>query len=301
MFGFDIILINDGSRDRSYDVLKGLSIKYDNVCVLNLSKNFGQHNAIMAGLKYAKGDYVITMDDDLQHPVEEIMKLVGEIEKGYDVVYGEYRVKNHSFLKNLGSELNNIMGNVIIKKPKEIRFTSLRIIRSFVVQAIITYNAPYPYLDGLILRVTRNIGVVFVNHRQRKEGKSNYTLKKLVRLWLNGFLNFSILPLRLFSYIGFIVASLGFLSAIFILIDAIFFLNPVQGWTSLIVATLIFSGVQLMSIGVMGEYVGRIFLTQNKTPQYVVKEIFGHVNKTPGESPQEYETCRALLTEPKLK
>lgn len=229
----------------------------------------------MAGLNYAKGDYVITMDDDLQHPVEEILKLIIEIEKGYDVVYGGYLVKKHSIFKNIGSALNDIMGNIIIKKPNNLKFTSFRILRSFVVKEIINYNAPYPYLDGLILRVTRNIGVITINHRERKEGKSNYTLKKLMRLWLNGFLNFSILPLRLFSYIGFIFASIGFISAIFILVDAIFFMKPVEGWTSLIVATLIFSGVQLLSIGMVGEYVGRIFLTQNKTPQYVIRDIIG--------------------------
>lgn len=280
-------------------MLRELSAKYSNVCVLNLSKNFGQHNAIIAGFRYAKGDFVITMDDDLQHPVDEIINLIKEIEKGYDVVYGEYKVKNHSLFKNMGSELNNIMGNLMIKKPRELRFTSFRIIRSYVVRAISTYNAPYPYLDGLILRVTRNIGVITVDHRQRKEGKSNYTLKKLIGLWVNGFLNFSILPLRFFSYVGIVIASIGFLSAIFIILDSIFFLNPVQGWTSLIVATLIFSGVQLLSIGVVGEYIGRIFLTQNKTPQYVIKEVLCHVNVQPVGHLYEEEINCTILSETK--
>jgi undecaprenyl-phosphate 4-deoxy-4-formamido-L-arabinose transferase len=239
------------------------------------------------------------MDDDLQHPVDEIINLIKEIEKGYDVVYGEYKVKNHSLFKNMGSELNNIMGNLMIKKPRELRFTSFRIIRSYVVRAISTYNAPYPYLDGLILRVTRNIGVITVDHRQRKEGKSNYTLKKLIGLWVNGFLNFSILPLRFFSYVGIVIASIGFLSAIFIILDSIFFLNPVQGWTSLIVATLIFSGVQLLSIGVVGEYIGRIFLTQNKTPQYVIKEVLCHVNVQPVGHLYEEEINCTILSETK--
>jgi undecaprenyl-phosphate 4-deoxy-4-formamido-L-arabinose transferase len=272
---FDIILINDGSPDRSIDVLRDLSINYENVCVINLSRNFGQHNAIMAGLNYAKGDYIITMDDDLQHPVEGIIKLVDELEKGYDVVYGEYQVKKHSLFKNLGSELNNLMGNVIIKKPKDLRFTSFRIIRSFVVQEMIKYRGPYPYLDGIILRVTRNIGTVTVEHKVRAIGRSNYTLKKLINLWLNGFLNFSIVPLRFFTYIGIIFAIIGFFSALIIMAKAILFYVPIEGWTSLIVSTLIFSGVQLLSIGLVGEYIGRLYLSQNGTPQYIIKEQVG--------------------------
>ena len=270
-YKFDIILINDGSQDRSFDVLKDISIRYDNIKVLDLSRNFGQHNAIMAGFNYADGDYVVTMDDDLQHPPEEILKLIKEIENGHDVVYGQYVVKQHSFFKNFGSEVNNVMANILIKKPKEIRFTSFRIIKSYVISEIQKYEAPFPYLDGLIIRITRNISNVSVNHKKRANGKTNYTFIKMFGLWFNGFLNFSIVPLRLFSYIGFVFASFGFLFAIKILLDKLFFSTPMIGWTSLIVAILIFSGVQLISIGLVGEYIGRIFLTQNKTPQYIIK------------------------------
>jgi undecaprenyl-phosphate 4-deoxy-4-formamido-L-arabinose transferase len=253
-------------------VLRGLSKKYDNLCILNLSKNFGQHNATVAGLNYAKGEYVITMDDDLQHPVAEIFKLMSEIEKGYDVVYGEYP-KHENLFRNAGSMVNDLMMDVMIGKPGELRFSSFRIIRSFVIKEMIKYDAPYPYLDGLIVRITLNIGTIRVEHRERNVGSSNYTVKKLISLWLNGFLNFSILPLRLFAYIGIIFAIAGFLSAIVVMIRALFFFVPVQGWASLMVSTLIFSGVQLLSIGMVGEYIGRIYLTQNKTPQYVIKEL----------------------------
>jgi glycosyltransferase involved in cell wall biosynthesis len=269
---FDIILVNDGSRDQSFKVLLGLSKKYDNLCVLNLSKNFGQHNATIAGLNYAKGEYVITMDDDLQHPAAEIFKLIGEIEKGYDVVYGGY-AKHDGLFRKAGSMANDLMMDIMIDKPRELKFSSFRIIRSFVVKEMVKYDAPYPYLDGLILRITRNIGTITVEHRERKIGISNYTVKKLLSLWLNGFLNFSILPLRLFAYIGIVFAIAGFLSAVVIMVRAIFFFVPVQGWASLIVSTLIFSGVQLLSLGMVGEYVGRIYLTQNRTPQYVIREF----------------------------
>ena len=252
-------------------MLRELFKKYDNLCVLNLSKNFGQHNATIAGLNYAKGEYVITMDDDLQHPAAEIFKLIGELEKGYDVVYGEYP-KHADIFRNAGSMANNLMMDVFIGKPGELKFSSFRIIRSFVVKEMVKYDAPYPYLDGLILRITRNIGTVEVEHRERKAGGSNYTVKKLLSLWMNGFLNFSILPLRLFAYIGIVFAIAGFLLAVVVMVRAIFFSVPVQGWASLIVSTLIFSGVQLLSLGMIGEYVGRIYLTQNRTPQFVIKE-----------------------------
>lgn len=252
-------------------MLLGLAKKYDNLSVLNLSRNFGQHNATIAGLNHARGEYVITMDDDLQHPVSEIFKLVGEIEKGYDVVYGEYP-KHDDLFRKAGSVANNLMMDVMIGKPRELKFSSFRIIRSFVVKEIIKYDAPYPYMDGLILRITRNIGTVKVEHRERKNGGSTYTVKKLLSLWLNGFLNFSILPLRLFAYVGIVFAIAGFLAAAVIVVRAIFFFVPVQGWASLIVSTLIFSGVQLLSLGVIGEYIGRMYLTQNRTPQYVIKE-----------------------------
>jgi len=269
---FDIILVNDGSKDNSIQVLRSVSEKYENVTALGLSRNFGQHNAIMAGLNYATGDLVMTMDDDLQHPVEEVEKLLEKIEEGYDVVYGEYMVKSHSILKNIGSEMNNIMANVMIKKPKSLRFTSFRIMRTFLVKEMVKYNAPYPYIDGLILRITRNIGTITITHESRKIGRSNYTFKKLFTLWMNGFLNFSIIPLRAFIYTGFVMATLGFLATMIVLIEALFLFTPLPGWTTLIVAVMLFSGVQLVSIGMVGEYVGRIFLTQNKTPQYVVRE-----------------------------
>lgn len=272
-YEFDVVLVNDGSHDDSAMVLMDILKRYDNVTVLSLSRNFGQHSAIMAGLRYAKGDYVVTMDDDLQHSVEEIPELVSELQKGYDVAYGVYREKKHSFFKNIGSEANNLMADVIIKKQGWLRFTSFRIIRSYVVREMIKYMGPYPYIDGLILRITGNIGTVPVSHNERKAGRSNYTLKKLTGLWLNGFLNFSITPLRLSTCIGSIFASIGVFAAIAILVKALFFYIPVQGWASLIVATLIFSGAILLSTGIIGEYVGRIFLTLNATPQYVIKEV----------------------------
>lgn len=270
-YPFEIVLVNDGSRDRSLDVIMGLADIYDNVIAIGLSRNFGQHNAIMAGLGRATGDYVLTMDDDLQHPVAEIPNMVRELEKGYDVVYGQYKMKYHSLLRNLGSVANNLMAEWIIGKPRHMQFTSFRIMRSYIVWEILKYEAHYPYIDGLVLRVTGNIGTIDIEHMSRKSGKSGYTLKKLLRLWLNGFMNFSVKPLRLFIYLGFVFASVGFLMAVIVLIKKIFFSVPIEGWSSLMISTLLFSGVQLLSIGMVGEYVGRMFLILNKAPQFVVK------------------------------
>jgi polyisoprenyl-phosphate glycosyltransferase len=272
-FAFEIVLIDDGSKDQSGRVIGGLSRRYPNVKALYLSRNFGQHSALLAGMGHASGEIVVTMDDDLQHPVDEVAKLIDCMEEGgYDIVYSQYLSKHHTFLKNVGSELNNLMANLIIKKPEDIRFTSFRAIRSYVVREIVKYKAPYPYIDGLLLRVTRNIGKVDIRHDERKSGSSNYTFKKLAGLWMNGFLNFSIMPLRLFSYAGIAIATIGFIFAVFILIQTVFLFTPLPGWTSLMVTMLIFSGVQLLSIGMVGEYVGRVFLTQNGTPQYVIRE-----------------------------
>lgn len=269
---FEVILINDCSMDRSLEVLLAKFDKYDNVKVVNLSRNFGEPNAVMAGLHYAQGAYVITMDDDLQNPAEEVLKLIDEAEKGYDVVYAQYIVKKQSLFRNMGSEVNDLMADTIIKKPRWMKLNSFRIMKSYIVKEVIKYKAPYPYIDGLILRVTGNIGTVTVEHKERKEGRSNYTFRKLVGLWLNGFLNFSIMPLRSFIYAGFLFASAGSLSAIAMVLSNLFFRSSIPVWASLSAVTLIFSGVQLLSIGMIGEYIGRIFLTQNLTPQYVVKD-----------------------------
>lgn len=273
---FEIVLVNDDSVDRSLEVLMDVCNEYDNVKVLDLSKNFGEQNAVIAGLNYVRGAYVITMDDDLQNPAEEVLKLIAEAQKGYDVVYAQYIVKRQSFLRNLGSEINNLMAYILIKKPKGMKLNSFRIIKSYVVKEVIKYQAPYPYIDGLILRVTRSIGTVTVEHKDRKEGRSNYTIRKLVGLWLNGFFNFSITPLRCFIYAGIILACLGLSFAVVTVIDDLFFSSTIPGWTSLITATMVFSGVQLLSIGMIGEYIGRIFLTQNLTPQFVIKNLISN-------------------------
>jgi len=226
----------------------------------------------MAGFNYANGEYIITMDDDLQNPPEEIMRLVRKIEEGYDVVYAKYASKKHSAARNLGSKINDIMAKVMVNKPEDIYFTSFRIIRRYVVDEIIKYKGPYCYVDGLILRITTNLSSVEVTHLERKVGKSNYNLIKLVKLWMNGFTSFSVLPLRVATFSGFIMSFIGFISIIILIIQK--FTSDIElGWTSIMVSVIFFSGIQLISVGLLGEYMGRTFLSINNTPQYIVKEI----------------------------
>lgn len=272
-YAFEIILVNDGSSDRSFDVLAGLCKKLDGVVAVNLSKNFGEHNAVMAGFNYARGEYVITMDDDMQNPAEEVVKLIEEAKKGYDVVYGKYTVKKHSFLRNIGSDINDLMADRVIRKPRGLRLTSFRMIRSYVVREIIKYRAPYSYMDGLILRSTRSIGTIVVDHQERKVGRSNYTFGKLVGLWLNGLTNFSFSPLRLSSYAGLAILATGALLAITMAVEALLSNSVIPGWLPVAMLALFLSGVQLLSVGILGEYVGRMFLAQNMTPQFVVREV----------------------------
>lgn len=268
---YEIIIINDSSKDNTIEVCKELVKQNPQVVFLNLSRNFGQHNAIIAGFNYAKGEYIITMDDDLQNPPEEIFKLVHKIEEGYDVVYAKYPSKKHSYARNLGSKINDIMAKLMIKKPEDIYFTSFRIIRKYVVDEIIKYKGPYCYIDGLILRVTTNLSSVEVTHLERKVGKSNYNFIRLIKLWMNGFTSFSVLPLRVATFSGFIMSFIGFISIIVFIIQK-FTSNVKMGWTSLMVCVIFFSGIQLISVGLLGEYMGRTFLSINNTPQYIVKE-----------------------------
>ena len=271
---FELVLINDGSKDNSYKKCRELSREYSFVKFINLSKNFGQHNAIFAGLHFVRGDYIIFMDDDLQTPPEAIPKLINKIEEGYDVVYANYYYKYHSKLRNIGSWVNNIMSNILLKKPKKLKITSYFIIKKYLIDEILNYTGPYPYLGGLILRLTDNIGMIDITHEKREYGKSNYSFMSLLRLWINGFTNFSVKPLRVSFFLGIIFSSIGFLFSFFIFIRKLIDPQIALGWTSIIIAILLFSGVQLISIGLIGEYVGRIFLTQNKQPQYVIKEKY---------------------------
>ena len=270
---FEFVLVNDySSSTKTMPVLKKLAEEYPCVTVLNLAKNAGQHNAIMAGLNYAKGDILIGMDDDMQTHPSQLPYLFEELEKGYDIVYGYYPEKKHSAFRNFGSWVNYISVRILIGKPKELKKSSYWVARKFVRDSVIEYQAPYAYIQGLFLRTTRNISCIPIQHFQREEGESNYTFKRLLKLWSN-IIGFSITPLRLTEYCGFGLSLLSIIAAVVVLIRKI--LNPAMalGWPSLMIVICFFSGIQLMFLGLIGEYIGRMFLGLNRQPQYVIREV----------------------------
>jgi len=272
-YDHEIILVNDGSRDGSFAVCCALAKQDRHIKAISFSKNFGQANAIMAGLRRANGDYVVCLDDDLQTPPEEVPKMLQTLLEGnYDLVYGNYAHKKHNLFRNFGTRMNAFMQTVMLGKPKQIATSSFFIVRRFAVREVARYDKPFPYIPGLFLQVTRNVGSVEVRHDARKEGKSGYTFRRLMLLWLNGFTNFSVKPLRWATLVGSIFALVALVLTAIVLIRSFTDPSSVAGWSSTIISVLFLGGVQLLSIGLLGEYIGRIYLSINKTPQYVVRE-----------------------------
>lgn len=275
--GLEIVLVVDGSPDNSLDVCKQLAAASGPpVTVLSLSRNYGEHNAVMAGLSRARGAYTITMDDDLQNPPGEVKRLFEHARDGrYDAVYTYYDEKKHAAWRNLGSRFTNWCADRLIDKPRGLYLSSFRCLSAFVCEHIVaTYEGPYPYVDGLIFQVTQNVGRLQVEHLPRIEGRSNYTLARLFRLWLSMFSNFSVIPLRFATLFGIAFGTLGALAAIIVIVEAISAQKAPQGWASLMVAVLVLAGVQLVVVGLIGEYLGRMFLAVNRKPQYLVREVF---------------------------
>jgi len=285
----EIVLVNDGSSDNSAAVCRAIQQRHTRrVIFVDLSKNFGEHNAVMAGLRYARGDAAVIMDDDFQNPPSEVRLLVAKLDEGFDVVYSQYERKHHSIFRNLGSWFNGIMATILLKKPGNLYLSSFKALNRFMIDQIILYTHPYPYIDGLIFRVTRKVGRVTVKHSPRASGKSNYSLVRLVRLWLNMFTNFSILPLRIATILGCITVLFGIVIASLAVYWA--FTDPLapHGWPTLVCAMVIFSGTQLLVLGVIGEYLGRLFLGQNGTPQSIVREVI--TGQNPSNPPDEVAT-----------
>jgi len=272
----EIILVNDHSKDASENVCISLYKRYPSIISFySLAKNVGEHNAVMAGLNNVSGEYAVIMDDDFQNPIQEVKRLIKyAVQTGYDVVYTYYEKKEHSLFRNLGSMFNDKVANLMLGKPKDLYLSSFKLMRKTLINEVIKYDLPFPYIDGLILRSTENIGKFKVKHDTRKTGKSGYTFSKLVSLWLNMFINFSILPLRFATFLGFIFAGIGFILGILAIIERITTPDLPQGYTFLFVFIAVISGVQLISVGILGEYIGRFFLSHSKKPQYIIKSAY---------------------------
>ena len=274
--GHELIIVNDGSRDETEAIALKLTRESQMpTTFLSLSRNFGEHNAVLAGLRAVSGRYVVTMDDDLQNPPSEVLKLlaVAETEKR-DVVYAIYDRKEHAWWRNAGSRLTNLIADFVVEKPRKLYLSSFRCMSRFVADEVAKSRTPYPYIDGLIFQVTQNAGTVRVRHVERSQGSSGYNFRKLVRLWISMLVNVSILPLRLMTFAGMITSALGFLAVIEVVIERLLYKTPTVGWSSLMAAMLLLSGTQLLLLGVLGEYVGRIYLGISEKPQSVVRERF---------------------------
>jgi polyisoprenyl-phosphate glycosyltransferase len=269
---FELILVNDCSPDNSWNIISKLCEKYSFLKGINLRKNSGQHNAIMAGLNHTSGDVVIMMDDDLQHSPKYIEELYINIMQGNDVCYTKFNTKKHKGWKIIGSQFNDYIANILLKKPKGLYMSSFKAISKDIKNEIIKYDGPYAYIDGLILSVTNNINTINVEHHQRYDGEGNYTLISSISLWAKMATGFSILPLRIATYVGGIISFFSFLLLILFVVQKFVYNAMPDGWTSIIVLILFFGGVQLLSIGIIGEYIGRIHLNLNKKAQYIIKE-----------------------------
>lgn len=272
-YTWEFVLVNDCSPDNTFEVIRTLCAEYSNITGISLARNFGQHAALMAGFNYVSGDIIVCLDDDGQTPGNEVDKLLNKIEEGFDVAYARYSSKRHSAFRNLGSMVNSKMTEFLLDKPKDLFISSYFAVRRYIVDEMVKYDNSFPYVIGLVLRSTKNIANVDVTHRDRMDGASGYSIQKLLSLWMNGFTAFSVKPLRLASLLGGLFAITGFISTIVLVLNKL--LHPAEvmlGWSSTMSVMMLIGGVLLIVLGIIGEYIGRIYICLNKSPQYIIRE-----------------------------
>ena len=282
-YDYEIIAVNDHSPDNVWNVLKEIAKTNNKVKLINLAKNMNRPGALMAGMSKVTGDYIILMDDDGQCPMENLWDLIKPLEEGHDVSIAKYPTYKQSIFKSFGTIVNRKMTEVIMGKPKDLSFTNFSALKRYIVDEIIKYKNPYPYMTGLLLRTTSDIVNVKMEERERITGSTNFTFKKMLSLWINGFTAFSIKPLRISTVIGVLTAALGFIYGIYIIIQKLFIHTTVlQGYSSTMAVMLFIGGIIMMMLGMIGEYIGRIYISINNSPQYVIKETV-NINKEQGE------------------
>ncbi|MCF0246241.1 MAG: glycosyltransferase family 2 protein [Ileibacterium sp.] len=276
-YDLEIILVNDNAPDAAWDKIEELADQYEAVKGISMMKNSGQHAALMAGYRASKGDVVVAMDDDGENPPEEMFKLVDRLGKDADVVYGDYpeEGKFDNGIRAVGSKLNDLVAVWLLGKPKDLYLSSYIASKREVVDEIIRYQGPFPYVDGLFLRSSDQIKNTQVEHQHRMEGESGYSMASLLKLWMNGFTAFSTVPLRLSSMAGFAFTGIGCIWILVILVQKLILHTDIEaGWSSIICLLLVIGGLILISLGLIGEYIGRIYITLNQSPQYVVYDVY---------------------------
>lgn len=272
-YDYEIILVNDCSPDHVWERIKVLAQDNPHIIGISLARNFGQHSALMAGYRACTGDLIISLDDDGQTPARELFTLVDKMAEGWDVVYASYEHKMHSAFRNFGTWMNERMTESLLGKPKGLKVTSYFVMERFITEEITRYQNPYPYIEGLIFRATMRITNVPVTHHERMSGESGYTLTKLLSLWFNGFTAFSVKPLRIATICGTACAFLGFCYGLYVVIRKLVDSTIEMGWSSIIASIFFIGGLILVMLGLIGEYIGRIYISINNAPQYTVREI----------------------------
>jgi len=272
----EVVLVNDASTDASWQVMTRLAAEHPSLRCIDLRRNFGQDNAILTGLRYSRGDYVAIMDDDLQHDPADLPRLLEAIKVGSDVVYATYAVKRQRLWKNLGSWLNGKTAEWLLVKPKDLYISPYKILCRAVVDALCVYDGPYPYVDGLLFQITSRFSQLEVTHHRREIGRGNYSLRRSIGVWLRLFSSFSLQPLRIVTFCGLAFAVAGLIGAMALIVyrlsEPADFYGPATGWASLMVVMLVVGGMQMIFLGVIGEYIGRTYLQVNRKPQTLVRE-----------------------------
>lgn len=279
-YSYEIILVNDGSPDNTFEVISNLALKDSHISAYNLSKNFGESSALMAAYSKATGDYVVRMDDDGEHNPKDLFKLINKIEEGYDYVCAEFKHYHHSLYKRIGSKFNYWFLTKMMNIPKGSILSSYNVTRKYVIKEILKYENPKPYVDGMVWAITNKITSIPIEHSHRYAGESGYDLKKSIALWLNGVTSYSVKPLRLASFCGFIFSIVGFVVGIIVVIDKMLHPEIEAGWTSIFALLLFIGGFIMIFLGLIGEYTGRGYMIDNHIPQYVIRDS---VNKKNGQ------------------
>lgn len=273
-YDYEVIAVNDCSPDHEWDMIQQAAQKNHHVTGINLSKNGGKDNAIICGMNYVKGDYIVIIDDDLQCPVDHLFELMEPlINENYDVSIAKYKEKKESKFKCFGSKVNDMMVNLFLQKDKNLVLSNFVVMKAYIKDEILHYKNPYTYLDGLLIRSTRYIKNVLLEERERPYGKGNFTFYKSFQMWINGLTSFSVKPLRFTTILGFIFAFIGAILVLYTVFRKIFIGGVEIGFSSLFSINLIIGGIIMIMLGIIGEYIGRIYICLNNSPQYVVKEV----------------------------
>lgn len=272
-YDYEIICVNDYSPDGTLNVLKRIASDNHRVKVISLSRNFGQHGALMAGFHYVTGEIVLCIDDDGETPPEKMFLLINKlVDEDYDLVSARYMEDKRGLIRSMGSKMSFAMSRFLVGRPKDIQLNSFYAFKNYIIKEVIKYDNPYPFVHGLILRITKNMANVNIERAERITGDSGYTLKKLLGLWMNGFTAFSEKPLRLATYMGILSSLVAFILAIVTVVRKLIHPSMLVGYASAMTLAFFMFGLIMMVLGMLGEYIGRMYISINNAPQFVVKE-----------------------------